>query len=202
MRSVRSRVSGFCLKLSQRASWSLCLSGGLVRQLTTYLGPLRIVADFIPSMKIQELMIQFGFLGPNERDRMKQTLRQAVKDNYTLQSVKYQFGGRNPSDASEDDETFQFYLQRNIRLAQWVENPATVPKHLWKEATTLATKAGPYRCSFGCCGKLDLKSYLGVVARESERDLKEGVLALAPRNCPTPTANFFTANTYSLCPRQ
>jgi len=36
-----------------------------------------------------------------------------------------------------------FYLQRNIHLAQWVENPATVPEHLWKEATTLAAKAGP-----------------------------------------------------------
>ena len=36
----------------------------------------------------------------------------------------------------------KFYLQRNIRLARWAENPATVPKHLWKEATTLAAKAG------------------------------------------------------------
>ena len=41
------------------------------------------------------------------------------------------------------DESLQFFLDRNIRLAQWVENPATVPKHLWKEATTLAAKAGP-----------------------------------------------------------
>ena len=94
-------------------------------------------------MKLRVLTVQFGFLGPNERDRMKQTLRQAVKNNFTLQSVKYQFGDRNPLDASEDDETLKFYLERNICLAQWVENPASVPKHLWKEAATVAAKAGP-----------------------------------------------------------
>ena len=108
-----------------------------------YICPLQIVANAIPTMKLRVLTVQFGHLGSMDRARIQQTLRQAVKDNYTLQSVKYQFGVRNPSDASEDDETFQFYLQRNIRLAQWAENPATVPKHLWKEATTLATKAEP-----------------------------------------------------------
>ena len=75
---------------------------------------------------------------------MKQTLRQALKNNFTLQSVKYQYGrDYDQFDASAEDDTMKFYLQRNVRLAQWVENPATVPKHLWKEAATLATKAGP-----------------------------------------------------------
>ena len=101
------------------------------------------LAHAIPSMKIREIVIQFGFFGPNEMDRMKQRLCEAVKNNYTLQSVKCQmvplYGGLE----AWNDETFQFYLKRNSRLAQWVENPATVPKHLWKEATTLATKAGP-----------------------------------------------------------
>ena len=87
-----------------------------------------ILADFIPSMKIREILIQFGFLGPIERYCMKHTLFQAVKNNYTLQSVKYQYGD---TDSSFDptDETLKIYLERNIRLAQWVENPATVPKH-------------------------------------------------------------------------
>jgi len=77
---------------------------------------------------------------------MQQTLRQAVKNNYTLQSVKYQYYDDDDDDpvvASNRDETLKFYLERNIRLAQWVENPATVPKYLWKEATTLTAKAGP-----------------------------------------------------------
>ena len=49
----------------------------------------------------------------------------------------------DPFDASVDDDKLKFYLERNVRLAQWVENPATVPKDLWKEACTLAAKAGP-----------------------------------------------------------
>ena len=102
------------------------------------------LTDAIPSMKIRELHIQFG--GYNDLDhRRKQTLREAFKDNYSLQSVKYRFGDddNDPFDSSVDDDKLKFYLERNIRLAQWVENPATVPKQLWKEATTLATKAGP-----------------------------------------------------------
>ena len=100
------------------------------------------LADALPSMKIREIVIHFGLLGPNE-DRMKQTICRAVKNNFTLQSVKHQHGSADPFDPTDEDETLKFYLDRNIRLAKWVENPATVPKHLWKEATTLATKAGP-----------------------------------------------------------
>jgi len=104
---------------------------------------LTALAAAIPSMKIRELTIQFS--GYNDLDhRMKQTLREAFKYNYSLQSVKYRFGDDDNDlfDASSD-ETLKFNLERNIRLAQWVENPVTVPEHLWKEATTLAVKAGP-----------------------------------------------------------
>ena len=105
----------------------------------------QVLADTIPSMKVlRELVIQFEFGGDNNSDRTKQTICEAVKNNYSLQSVKYQDDDDdNPVDASDNDETLKFYLERNIRLARWVENPDTVPKHLWKEACTLATKAGP-----------------------------------------------------------
>ena len=105
------------------------------------------LADTIPSMKIRKLVIELG----QYRDgrRITQTLCQAVKNNFTLQSVKYQIADDDAEpfidpfvDASEFDETMKFCLERNTRLAQWVENPATVPKHLWKEAATLATSAG------------------------------------------------------------
>jgi len=101
------------------------------------------LADALPSMKIREIVIQFGFFGLNETDRMEQTVCRAVKNNFTLQSVKHQHGSAEPFDPTDEDGTLKFCLERNIRLAKWVENPATVPKHLWKEATTLATKAGP-----------------------------------------------------------
>jgi len=51
------------------------------------------LADTIPSMKIRELVIQFDHIGYRNRDRTLQTLRQALKNNFTLQSVKYQYGG-------------------------------------------------------------------------------------------------------------
>ena len=105
-------------------------------------GRIQSLADAIPSMKIRELVIQFDHNGYQNRDRTLQTLRQALKNNFTLQSVKCQYGDDDQFDASAEDDTMKFYLERNTRLAQWVENPATVPKHLWKEATTLAAKAG------------------------------------------------------------
>jgi len=104
------------------------------------------LADIIPFMKIRTLVVRFVIWsgGYHNLDHgMKQTLRQAVKNNFTLQSVKYQDGDDDQFDASDVDQTTEFYLERNTRLAQWVENPATVPKHLWKKATTLAAKAGP-----------------------------------------------------------
>ena len=109
------------------------------------------LTDAIPSMKIQKLVIYLGHYCDGRR--IMQTLRQAVKHNFTLQSVKYQYLDDDDDaddaddeaflDASDVDQTVQCYLERNIRLARWVEDPATVPKLLWKEATTLAAKAGP-----------------------------------------------------------
>jgi len=115
------------------------------------------LANTIPSTKIRELAIQFDHDGFQNRNHTMQTLHLGLKNNFTLQAVKYRRFDI-PFDASDVDQTMKFYLQRNIRLAQWVENPATVPEHLWKEATTLAAKAGPNpRCSIAFCGKLDQK---------------------------------------------
>jgi len=112
---------------------------------------LPMLEDAIPSMKIRELVI-FEYPGPHFID-VKQTLRRAVKQNFTLQSVKYsehRFGNAggtstlvDGSDDDDDDETLKFYTMRNTRLAEWVEDPSTVPQHLWKQALALATKAGP-----------------------------------------------------------
>ena len=107
------------------------------------LGRFHILQDAIPSMKIRHLEIVFVSDDPMERNHIKQRLREAVKQNFTLQSVKYRF--RHLGYVVDDDQNVvKFYTERNTRLAQWVENPAiTVPKNLWKEAVSLATKAGP-----------------------------------------------------------
>ena len=104
------------------------------------------LANTIPFMKIRTLVIRFVIWSGGYHDLdhgMKQTLRQALKNNFTLQSVKFQCGDDDQFDASDVDQAMKFFLERNTRLDQWVENPATVPKHLWKKATTLAAKAGP-----------------------------------------------------------
>jgi len=44
--------------------------------------------------------------------------------------------------ALRDNTRLQFYLERNNRFAEWVKNPALVPRHLWYEALQLAVKAG------------------------------------------------------------
>jgi len=95
-----------------------------------------VLADAIPSMKIRKLVIYFGY-SPSFIANLrlwKRILRRAVQNNFTLQSVESNHA---------NDATMEFYLARNTRLAEWLENPDTVPKHLWKEATTLATKTGP-----------------------------------------------------------
>ena len=107
---------------------------------------------------------------------MKQTLHQAVKNNYSLQSVKYQYVYSDPFDPSDEDEILKFYLERNIRLAQWVENPATVPKHLWKEATTLAAKAGPTML-FRLLRKIG-PAVLPIRSRKRKRNRIDSALAL------------------------
>ena len=106
-------------------------------------GHLTALANAVPSMKIQELAIQFSQHGYVRRDIIRQRLRNAIQNNYTLQSVKFQDFYFYGHDDAWVDETVESYMARNIRLAEWAKNPATVPKHLWKEAVTLATRAGP-----------------------------------------------------------
>ena len=75
-----------------------------------------------------------------EQDR-KQDLLHAVKRNFSLRSLKANFAGR--AFFTEDDKMLlEFYFDRNARLAQWVANPATVPRLLWPDALGLALEAG------------------------------------------------------------
>jgi len=103
---------------------------------------IQVLADAIPSMKIPKLVLgfyghDFGFSN-DYIEPIKGTLRQAVKRNFTLQSVDL-FN----NNFIDEDTALKFYTERNIRLAALVEEPTRVPKHLWKEALLLAAKAGP-----------------------------------------------------------
>ena len=91
----------------------------------------------IPSLKVKELGIQVQRNPRLEGDEMVQ----AVMQNFFLQSVKVERYGENAI-VEDCREQLKFCTDRNVRLAQWIDNPASVPRSLWPEALQLARKAG------------------------------------------------------------
>ena len=102
---------------------------------------MRTLAQSIPSMKLKELVIQCN--GAVRRD-VKEELIQALKNNFTLLSVKFESYGRYAFDNDDDKARLAFYRNRNTRLDQWVDNPETVEQQkVWPEALNRAQRAGP-----------------------------------------------------------
>jgi len=97
------------------------------------------LVTMIPHVKLRELQVHVM----ESLEPMKQDLLQAVRKNFSLKLFQ--------TDLFEDDQVFQtriqFYLDRNIRLANWAKDPASVPQLLWSEAMKLALEAG-YTCLF------------------------------------------------------
>jgi len=94
----------------------------------------------IPVMKIRKLEFDLDLLVRDGENR-KQALLQAVKQNFSLRSLNATFDG-HPFFTDDDNLRFQFYFDRNERLAQWVANRDTIPCLLWPEAVGLAMEAG------------------------------------------------------------
>jgi len=96
----------------------------------------------IPLMKLTELSVRYD--GGGWRN-VKKELLQAVKNNFTLLSVKGEIGNErvNLFGSAEDKQTLVFYANRNERLDQWVDNPDSVDQKVWPEALGLAQRAGP-----------------------------------------------------------
>ena len=104
----------------------------------------QILTQSIPSMKLKELMIQWSSNSDRLRNA-KEELLQAVKNNFTLLSVKA-MTTTNTRDVFDDNDkqTLAFYANRNESLDQWVDNPELVEQQkLWPEALGLAERAGP-----------------------------------------------------------
>ena len=92
----------------------------------------------IPTMKVTELGLSSDF--HLARDAAHDLL-QAFKRNYRLQKVQHNFRG-DAFNVGINQSRLDLYLERNKHLAQWVENPATVPQDLWPDAMKLALEAG------------------------------------------------------------
>jgi len=105
---------------------------------------LQTLTESIPSMRIRELDVAFGgqiLLGnPN----LKHNLLLAIKNNFSLHSVKGKMRNDDLFGTAEDKQTLAFYANRNESLDQWVDNPETiVEQKVWPNALGLAERAGP-----------------------------------------------------------
>ena len=124
---------------------------------------LQTLAQKIPSMKLKDLVVEFSTgegsddedgededeeEGELHRETIRQDLLHAMKNNFTLRSVKAEVLAENDIsdlfDSAEDKHRLAFYANRNESLDQWVDNPVTVEQQkLWPEALSLAERAGP-----------------------------------------------------------
>ena len=124
---------------------------------------LQTLTESIPSMKLKELEVHFRddedeAGGEFDRETIRQDLLQAVKNNFSLLSVKCSRFDNN------DKQTLAFYANRNKCLDQWVDNPETIDdRKVWPEALGLAQRAGPDALFRG------LRSVLESGVREFER---------------------------------
>jgi len=143
------------------------------------IGPLNPDANLLPAltkciraMKVKEL--EFDIV-PSARN-MKQDLLEALKNNYSLRSVKGcvkdEVGFNVDALFNDNDESrLRDYADRNARLAEWVDNPATVPRYLWPEAMKLAMEAseGSLFCSLRALSGSNIGSTLGRRKRKRPR---------------------------------
>ena len=81
---------------------------------------------------------------------VRQELLDAVKNNFSLRSVKariHEYYLDEEFDlfvSAEDKQTLAFYANRNKSLDQWVDHPETVgQRKVWPDALGLAERAGP-----------------------------------------------------------
>jgi len=111
---------------------------------------LQTLTASIPSMKLKELEVDFWenensdyedeAEGEFDEETIMRDLLLAVKNNFSLRSVKVELFGRDPD--NDDKQTLAFYANRNELLGQWVGNPETVEQKVWPEALSLSQRAG------------------------------------------------------------
>jgi hypothetical protein len=101
----------------------------------------REIVTIIPKFRMQNLDIGCEVAGWNVT-ALKQQLKAAVKKNFCLRKVRCDSNLATDFLNYFDRLRVQFCMQRNSKLADWVENPSTIPKELWPYALKLAVEAG------------------------------------------------------------
>ena len=108
-------------------------------------------------MKLKELEVKFWVAedsddedeeGGSGRETIRQELLHAVKNNFSLRSVKARIlddHGLESDlfDSVDEKQRLTFYANRNESLDQWVDHPKKVEQKVWPDALGLAERAGP-----------------------------------------------------------
>lgn len=105
------------------------------------------LTQMVPSLRLQELEITFRhFL---DVQTMNHEVLGVVKKNFSLRSVKgFYFSLPREQEPIplfnqvEDQRRLAFYLNRNERLGDWVDNVERLDRKLWPHAIGLAEQAG------------------------------------------------------------
>lgn len=94
------------------------------------------LGEFIPKLQLTELEI----LDEAFTESMNSRLLEALKKNISLQRVKV----REPRSRGRIGQVHycERYRPRNRALADWIENPLSVPRCLWPHYTKLAASGG------------------------------------------------------------
>jgi len=102
----------------------------------------------IPQFKATNLLVSVNTLNERDLTHAKDVFVAAVKRNFSLRgfvSFEYKWAGMASPETlfdGADENRLTFYAERNDLFAKWVENPTSVPRHLWPEALKLALEAG------------------------------------------------------------
>lgn len=83
---------------------------------------------------IRELVIDYA------AENSKQTLLTIAKTNFSLRGIRLGRGSTIQFSVQEQ-RLLDFYANRNGQMDQWMENPASVPQHLWCNALNVAVQA-------------------------------------------------------------
>jgi len=96
--------------------------------------------EFIPSLRVNELTIQ------ETQSESKPLLLSHLERNYSIRSVDVVRVVRGLVEDYFDDSDKALLAQwahRNMRFAEFIDNPSTVQTTVWPEALTMASRAGP-----------------------------------------------------------
>jgi len=150
---ANSGVEHFAISVGSRG----VRSGARVSPMAMQEQYFQVLLEAIPSFKVKTFTYGCTFVALNrqqerqgigifdidaqqkhQRDQSVVTFLAALKRNYNIKHVEIADGILS----NEENEQLDFILDRNRRLADWVENPALVPPLLWPTALMLALKAG------------------------------------------------------------